>query len=90
MRIEAYSQIQQLYSTKKSTKTTSTTKVSRTDAVELSSIGRDFQTAKKAVNEAADIREDITAPIKAQVQNGTYQVSGESFAEKLMAKYAAR
>ncbi len=90
MRIQAYSQVQQLYNTQKSTKTSSTTKVSRKDALELSSIGKDFQTAKKAVSEASDIREDVTAPIKAQVQNGTYEVSGESFAEKLIAKYNAR
>jgi len=90
MRIEAYSQVQQLYSTKKSVKTASTSSVSRKDAVELSSKGMDFQLARKAVKEAADIREDITAPIKAQVQNGTYEVSGESFAEKLLAKYAAK
>ena len=36
---------------------------------------------------AADIREELTAPIKAQVQNGTYSVSNESFADKLLKKF---
>lgn len=89
MRIQAFSQVQQLYGTKKSTKTTSTAPTSKKDALELSSIGKDFQTVKKAVSEAADVREEITAPIKSSIQNGTYEVSGESFAEKLMAKYQA-
>lgn len=87
MRIEAYTQVQQLYKTKRNTKTSSTTSVSRRDQLELSSIGKDIQTAKKAVTEAADIRSELTAPIKAQIQNGTYEVSGESFADKLIAKY---
>ena len=87
MRIQAFSQVQQLYGTKKSTRTSSTSSTSKRDALELSSIGKDFQTAKKAVSEAADIREEITAPIKNSIQNGTYEVSGESFAEKLIAKY---
>lgn len=89
MRIQAYSQVQQLYGVNKSKRPASTTSVSRRDQLELSSIGKDFQTAKKAVSDAADIREDITAPIKSKVQNGTYEVSGESFAEKLLAKYNA-
>ena len=88
MKIQAYTQVQQLDSPKKSNRTSSTTTVSgRRDALELSSIGKDIQTAKKAVSESADIRESITAPIKAQIQNGTYEVSGDSFAAKLIAKY---
>lgn len=90
MRIEAYSQVQQLYNTKKTTRTSSAGSVSRKDALEISSKGKDFLAVKKAAMEAADIREEVTAPIKAQVQKGTYDVSPESFAEKLMAKYNAR
>lgn len=90
MRIQAYTQVQQLYNTQKNKKTSSTTTVSsKKDALELSSIGKELQIAKKAVSEASDIREDVTAPIKAQIQNGTYEVSGESFAQKLIAKYNA-
>lgn len=87
MRIEAYTQVQQMYSTKKAEKTTKTGRTSNIDAVEISNTGKDFQTAKKAVNESRDIREDITAPIKAKIDSGTYRVSGESFAEKLLEKY---
>ena len=87
MRIEAYTQVQQLYKSDKSAKATKTASTGRQDQVEISSIGKDFQTVKKAVAESADIREERTAPIKASINAGTYQVSGEKFADKLIAKY---
>ena len=87
MRIEAYTQVQQLYNTKKSVKAQTNKKLSFTDQLQISSIGKDIQTAKAAVAGASDIREDVTAPIKARIQSGTYQVSPESFAEKLLKKY---
>lgn len=87
MRIEAYTQVQQLYNTKKINKTSQTSSVHGTDQVEISSFGKDIQVAKQAVKAAPDVREEVTAPIKASIQAGTYQVSGSSFAEKLMEKY---
>lgn len=87
MRIEAYTQVQQLYNTKKSVKAQTNKKLSFTDQLQISSIGKDIQTAKAAVAGSSDIREDVTAPIKASIQNGTYEVSTESFADKLFAKY---
>lgn len=87
MRIEAYTQVQQLYKAKKPAKAQDTAKTAASDRIQISSIGKDIQVAKNAVAAAPDIREDLTAPIKAGIANGTYQVSGESFAEKLMKKY---
>ena len=87
MRIEAYTQVQQLYSTKKTAKAQQTAKKSASDKIEISSFGKDIQTAKNAVAAADDIRAELTAPLKASIANGTYQVSGERFAEKLMQKY---
>ena len=87
MRIEAYTQVQQLYSTKKTAKNQQVSKKSASDKIEISSFGKDIQTAKNAVAAADDIRAELTAPLKASIANGTYQVSGESFAEKLMHKY---
>lgn len=87
MRIEAYTQVQQLYNTKKATKTESKGHVSASDQVQISSFGKDIQTAKQAVAASSDIREDVTAPVKAKIQAGTYEVSPESFADKLMQKY---
>ena len=42
---------------------------------------------KQAVANAPDVRESITAPIKAKVQSGTYEVGTDDFASKLMAAY---
>lgn len=62
MRIEAYNQVAQLYKTNKTstTRPASATGMGR-DEVQISSFGRDYQIAKKAVAEASDIREDKVA-----------------------------
>ena len=79
--------IQQAYGTqpKRRVSSVSNTGYGR-DAVEISNIGRSFQIAKDAVKGASDIREDKVAALKEQIASGTYEVSGESFAEKLMEK----
>ena len=87
MRIGPYAQVQQVYGTKKSAKVPKTGNTSFSDQIQISSIGKDIQTAKAAVAASSDIREDVVAPLKASIQDGTYQVSGESFAEKLLKQY---
>ena len=90
MRIEAYTQVQQLYnknSTKQLKKETSTGRFS--DQLQISSMGKDIQIAKQAVAGAADIREDLVASIKSRVDNGTYEVDSTSLAERLYQKYSA-
>lgn len=87
MRIEAYTQVQQMYQTKRAGKTQKSAAASRTDRVQISSFGKDIQAVKAAVASAPDIREELTAPIKARIQDGTYEVSNGSFAEKLIQKY---
>lgn len=87
MRIEAYSQIQQIYNTNKTAKTQGKKNVRPTDQLQISSMGRDMQIAKEAARAASDIREDVTAPLKASIEAGTYSVNTESFAEKLLSKY---
>lgn len=87
MRIEAYTQVQQLYNTNKPAKVQGKAHASAADRIQISSIGKDIQTAKNAVAAAPDIREEVVAPIRSAVANGTYQVSAASFAEKLMQKY---
>ncbi len=88
MRIEAYTQVQNVYQAQKAQKAQKPATVSRaTDKFSISSIGKDIQTAKAALANTADIREDVTAPIKEKVQSGTYSVSNESFADKLLAKF---
>lgn len=88
MRIEAYTQVQQLYQSQKTRKTQTAAGSARTaDRVQISSMGKDFQIAKSAIAGTPDIREELTAPIKAKIQSGTYSVDNETFADKLLKKY---
>ena len=84
MRIEAYSQIQNLYQTKStSAPAKAGTRGSFMDSLNLSGAGKDMQVAKEALKSAPDIREDKVAAIKAAYQSGLYNVSSEDFADKL-------
>lgn len=90
MRIDAYTQVQQLYASQKpkQVKNVASAK-SFSDAVQISGMGKDITVAKQAVASASDIRTDITNPIKASIANGTYDVSGDDFADRLLEKYNA-
>ena len=39
--------------------------------------------------ETPDIRENVVAPLKQAVQNGSYDIDNESFTDKLLSKYSA-
>lgn len=87
MRIEAYSQVQQLYNNNKVKKTKQASVAKQTDGFQMSKAGKQMQVAKQAVNSAPDVRSELVDPIKAKVQSGTYDVTGESFANRLLQKY---
>ncbi len=87
MRIEDYTQVQSLYNAKKAAKPQSKSEAKFSDQLQISSIGKDIQIAKQAIAGCSDIREDVTAPIKAEMKAGTYEVSTESFADKLLKQY---
>lgn len=90
MRIEAYNQVMQVYGSQKVKKTAkSSSALSARDALELSGAGRDLQTARAAVAEAADVRKELTTPLKEKIKAGSYAVTGESFAEKLLERMEA-
>ena len=87
MRIEAYTQVQQIYDTKKAAKSRLKGNAGASDQLQISSFGKDIQAAKQAVAASSDIREDVTASIKARLPSGNYEVRTDSFADKLMQKY---
>ena len=91
MRIDAYNQIQAVYQAQSARKPQATAKTgtSFVDKLQLSSIGKDIQTAKAAVASAPDVRAEKINPVKESIAAGTYNVSPESFAEKLLEKYQA-
>ena len=93
MRIDAYNQISQLYSAgkvKRKGPAAYAQQAAPTDELQISSLGKDFQMARKAVADAPDVREDVIAVAKQNLESGKYDnLSGASFADKLLQKYEA-
>ena len=87
MRIEAYTQVQQLYKSQKVNKVQKTGAAAKSDEIQISSFGKEIHIAKAALANSPEIREELVAPIKSKIENGTYEVSNESFANKLMKKF---
>lgn len=87
MRIEAYTQVQQVYSSKKVNQTQKASGTMHTDQLQISSFGKEIQAAKAALAGIPDVREELTASVRAQVQSGQYSVDNAAFAEKLIKKY---
>lgn len=87
MRIDAMNKVSQVY---KSNSTQSIAKAkdrSFGDTLEISQMGKDYQIAKQAVAKAADIREDKVNDIKQRIEAGTYNISSEDLADKLLEQY---
>lgn len=87
MRVEAYNKIEQVYRTNQSTRTREAARSGEKDALTISSAGRDYQTARQALSFVPDIREDRVRAIRESMAAGTYQVSADSFAAKVIARY---
>lgn len=87
MRIEAYNKINEIYKTNKPAAVKQAVKAGGKDEVQISQSGRDYQLAKQAVLDAPDVREDFINDIKSRIEAGTYEVSGNDFASKVIAKY---
>jgi len=54
------------------------------ETVDISDKAREIQQIKNAINAIPDIREEKVAALKSQIDNGTYNVSGEELAKKLV------
>lgn len=83
MRIDAYMQVNQLYKAGKPRSSSKSSKSDSTDSLEISSIGKDYQVARKAVSDRSDIREEKVQDIMDRMKAGTYNVSIEDVADKL-------
>jgi negative regulator of flagellin synthesis FlgM len=54
------------------------------DSVEISDLSRELSRARQAVDAAPDVRADKVAAIKKRIEDGTYTVSPELLARKLL------
>lgn len=92
MRIGTYNVISQIYgnsTAKKSNTANGTSYASFKDEVSFSSTGKDMQVAKNALAATPDVREAKINDIKQRIESGTYEVSVDDFAAKLMGAFAA-
>lgn len=87
MRIDSIKKLDQVYQKASAKSNLKSTKLNSSDKIEISTLGRDLQVAKKAVNEADDIRWDRVNEIKQRMQSGTYNVSAEEVADKMVESY---
>lgn len=87
MRIDALNQVSRLYKMGDGKKTLKTGSAAGSDHVEISQIGKEFQVAKKAIAASPDVREERVNALKQQIDSGTYEVSDEALADKLLDQY---
>ena len=90
IRVDAYSQIQNLYNVSKPAGNRSAAAAAAPDfkdRLNISGQGKDLQVAKQAVAAAPDIREDRVAALKAAYQSGTYNISANAVADKILENY---
>ncbi len=84
MRIDALNKINEIYKAS-SIKSTSKAKGSSfNDMLEISQTGKDYQIAKQIVARTPDVREAKINEIKERMQAGTYNVTIEDVADKLI------
>ena len=84
MRIDAMSEVTQLYQVNSTRKKTEKSSGYSKDSVEISSFGRDIQIAKQAVAQTEDIRTEKIQQLKNSIANGTYNVPMSVLADKLL------
>ena len=88
MRIGNLTQVQQLYNVGQAGKSGKTERKGFSDAFAVSDAGKDITGAKAAVANASDVRADLVASIKAKINAGTYNVSADDFADKIVGRFA--
>lgn len=87
MRIDAYNKVSQMYQANKVHTVESAKKTGKSDQLEISQTGKDYQTVKQAVAGAEEVRMDKVEEIKKRLASGTYDVSMSEIADKLLDNY---
>lgn len=87
MRVDAINHVSQLYQSTKTKSVDRSKEVSKRDAYEISQSAKDYQVAKNAIAESSDVREDRVAEMKEALASGTYNVSSQEIAEKMVSSY---
>lgn len=84
MKISNILQVTNIYKNNKVSKTKESSAKSTKDNLNISSEALDYQTVLNAVSKTPDIREEKINDIMERINNGTYNVSSEEIANKIL------
>ena len=82
MRIDAYNAVSQIYKTSSYSKNNKV--VTNKKENDISDTAKLYQVAKSAVASTSDVRMDMVNDVKARIQAGTYNISSEDVADKIL------
>lgn len=84
MKISNILQVSNIYKNNTKCKNKKSLESTKMDNLNLSSEALDYQKILTAVNKAPNIREDKINDIMERINNGTYKISSEKIAEKIL------
>lgn len=84
MKISNILQVTSLYKNNKLSKTKENSVKSAKDDLNISSKALDYQTVLNAISKTPDIREEKVNDIMERINNGTYNISSEEIANKIL------
>jgi negative regulator of flagellin synthesis FlgM len=87
MRIDAFNKISKIYEANNVKSTSKTKGRSFSDKLEISQTGKDYQIAKQVIARVPDVREEKIKEIKEKMNAGTYDISMQDVADKLIERY---
>ena len=87
MRIDAYNKVNQVYQSNNVKAMESAKKSGKSDQLEISQTGKDYQIAKQAIAAADEVRADKIADIKSRMASGNYNVTMNEVVDKLVDNY---
>ncbi|MGF7143677.1 negative regulator of flagellin synthesis FlgM [Anaerotaenia torta] len=87
MRIDAFNKVSRLYQANSAANTVKSKNAGFSDKLEISKAGKDYQAAKQIVAHSPDVRESRVNEIKQRMESGTYHVSIQDLADKLVDEY---
>ena len=88
MKISNVSNIYGVYNTKPAVSRKKTADSNAADTYDVSHEGKSYNTVYKAVMQSSDIREDKVNAIQKRIAEGTYNVSAEELADKILSRFA--
>lgn len=84
MKINGINKVNEIYKTNNNKKVNNQSSTSKKDSIAISQFGKDLQIAKDAVKNVSDIRMEKVSDIKKRIEAGTYNITAEQVADKIL------